>query len=230
MKLFCYILCLRSLCKLFFYVLLLHRVALVMNNENDPKYPKPSQQQATFNQSLSVVSASASDGFRIPYRLRNRHYCCHKIRCRVAAQPAAGSGLQTEFRAVYRILRLRCLCGGIAVSGDVVSRLFIRSHCLFRERVFLVQCVHSLRSFRLNGISVRRIVFAGDFPASCHADSRAAQHAMVCSVASLPGRGTGSAGSDCTENIRIGLCIIACGLSHESLCGSLCAESALIRS
>ena len=42
-KLFCYILCLRSLCKLFFYVLLLHRLALVMNNENDPKQAKPSQ-------------------------------------------------------------------------------------------------------------------------------------------------------------------------------------------
>ena len=231
-KLFCYILCLRSLCKLFFYGLLQHRVAPVMNNENDSKESSASKPESFFDSAETDFSAFDLDDVRLFSRLRNRRFCCHKYRRRMDLQSFLRFGCATGFRLVYRILRLRCLLSWNAVSGNILFWIYMHSGRLFVEGISFDERIYRLctkrRSAR-SGASLYRAHSAGRFLAAGHADPRAALYALVRSTVSLSFGRMDRAGSDRAARFGYGAGFPACSSCCESLCGSLCTESFMIQ-
>ena len=232
-KLFCYILCLRSLCKLFFYGLLQHRVAPVMNNENDSKESSASKPESFFDSAETDFSAFDLDDVRLFSRLRNRRFCCHKYRRRMDLQSFLRFGCATGFRLVYRILRLRCLLSWNAVSGNILFWIYMHSGRLFVEGISFDERIYRLCTKRRSARSGASLYLAASsrcLSASGDDDFGAALYVLVRSTAPMPGGRVCRAGSGCAPRAWGDFGFAFSGFRCEDLFCSLCTESDLIQS
>ena len=189
-KLFCYILCLRSLCKLFFYGLLQHRVAPVMNNENDSKEASTSKPESFSDSAETDFYAFDLDGVRLFSRLRNWRFCCHKYRRRMDLQSFLRFGCAAGFRLVYRILRMRCLLSWNAVSCDIFFWICMHSRRFFAEGISFDERIYSLCTKRRSAQSGASLYLAASsrcLSASSDDDFGAALYVLVRSAAPMPG-------------------------------------------